>query len=465
MATIVRDLEDMNIVSPKEKKRRSKDEKRESKDRERADKRKTKEFKRMSRELAKEEHRRSRDSHRTKSGKLRLPRRITGFFSSKHNSEPQNVEIGMPFNFQKLSHVEVDSDSELGLKGLPQEWEVLLKASGISKEDVTTNPEDVLDVLRFHMDGPKPQLPSKDILKELMMEKWEIQAGDPNKIFRKMKKLGEGAGGVVYKVTDLRSGEIKAVKVAPKDELMYIKQEIAMHAMSEHANIVQYGEAIMYKEEIWISMELIDGGCLYDLIAGDKLPAWSEPNMAYVCQQVLIGLTFMHRKHLLHRDIKSDNVLVGRNGVVKLADFGFAAGLTREQDKRSSAVGTPYWMAPEVIQQAEYDAKVDVWSLGITAMEMAEGDPPFMEESPMRAMLLIVQQTVGPKLKKPSKWSNIYIEFLARCLHKNPESRWPSERLLLDDEFIQQAGSKDAFAQWACSIFDKKQKKKNFTQP
>jgi hypothetical protein len=389
--------------------------------------------------------------------RLRMPKSIKSLKSLISGPAPAApMEISGPFNFKKISHVEIDKDSATGFRGLPAEWAEFLKSSGLSKKEVQENAADVLNVMRFHFEGPRPPLMSKQELKTEMMGKWEISTQDPNKIFRKEKKLGAGASGTVYKVTDLRTGEIKAVKVTPMEELSYIKQEIALQSMSEHANIVQYGETIAHQDSLWISMEYIDGGSLYDLI-GEKVPKWGEDNIAYVCKQCLIALAFMHRKYLLHRDIKSDNVLVGRNGVVKLADFGFAAGLTRDESKRKSVVGTPYWMAPEVIRQVDYDAKVDVWSMGITAMEMAEGDPPYMDEdNQMRAMLLISQQTVGPKLKKPDLWSKKYNDFIARCLEVKPDQRASSEDLLKDDPFIMLSGTKNDFAIWCCAVLDLK---------
>lgn len=135
-------------------------------------------------------------------------------------------------------------------------------------------------------------------------------------------------------------------------------------------------------------------------------------------------------QHRLHRDIKSDNILVGFNGAVKIADFGFAVGLTEEQDKRRSVVGTPYWMAPELIRGLEYDAKVDVWSLGITAIEMAEGEPPHLHEPPLRALLLITTQS-SPTLKDDAKWSPKFKHFLKCSLHMDPAKRASSESLLL----------------------------------
>lgn len=134
-------------------------------------------------------------------------------------------------------------------------------------------------------------------------------------------------------------------------------------------------------------MELVDGGCLTDVIV--DMEPFPEKMIAFVCRESLKGLAYLHKDFRLHRDIKSDNILMGRNGEVKIADFGFAVNLTSEQDKRKSVVGTPYWMAPELIRGQKYDDKVDVWSLGITAIEMAELEPPYLNEPPLRALLLI----------------------------------------------------------------------------
>jgi p21-activated kinase 1 len=175
-------------------------------------------------------------------------------------------------------------------------------------------------------------------------------------------------------------------------------------------------------------MEYIHGGPLTEVL-GPTI-AFPEPCIAYVCKQILMGLAFLHRQHRLHRDIKSDNVLVDFNGAVKIADFGFAAGLTEEQDKRKSVVGTPYWMAPELIRGLEYDAKVDVWSLGITAIEMAEGEPPHLHEPPLRALLLITTQGT-PAMREPERWSTRFRHFLKCALNVEPAKRASSEQLLM----------------------------------
>lgn len=366
--------------------------------------------------------------------------------------------IGVPYNLQQISHVEQDPNSPTGFQGLPGEWATLLMASGISKTDVAKHPDEVLSVLKLHFEGPPPKMPSKSALQSELMKKWEIKTADPNTYLNRQKKLGEGAGGVVYQVLDTRDGKMKAVKVAPLDELQYIKNEIAFHSMSKHENIVHYYETIAHGEELWILMELVTGGCLTDIL-GPSTPRWPEPHIAYVCREILVGLAFMHRNHLLHRDIKSDNVLVDMEGKVKLADFGFATGLTKEEDKRKSVVGTPYWMAPEVIQSLQYGTNVDVWSLGITAIEMAQGDPPFMAEQPLRALLLIATQKEGPKLDKASEWSGEFNKFLGRCLSKDPTKRAESDELL-EDPFLAKACSQEQFAKWVKKILASKKKKK-----
>ena len=202
-------------------------------------------------------------------------------------------------------------------------------------------------------------------------------------------------------------------------------------------------------------LEFVHGGTLTEIV-GPTI-AIPEPHIAYVCKQMLLGLAFVHRQHRLHRDIKSDNVLVAFDGAVKLADFGFAVGLTEEQDKRRSVVGTPYWMAPELIRGLDYGAKVDVWSLGITAMELAEGEPPHLHEAPLRALLLITTQP-APTLADGARWSAKFKHFLKCCLHTDPALRASSESLLLHP-FIATASTQAEFAVLASRILTGRGKK------
>ena len=146
----------------------------------------------------------------------------------------------------------------------------------------------------------------------------------------------------------------------------------------------------LHGDYLWLVMELLNGGPLTELLGPGV--DWMESHIAFVCREILQALAFLHANHRLHRDIKSDNILVDMEGTVKIADFGFAIGLTAEVDKRRSVVGTPYWMAPELIRGLEYDGKVDVWSTGITCLEMCDGEPPLMDQPPLRALLLITTQ-------------------------------------------------------------------------
>jgi hypothetical protein len=170
---------------------------------------------------------------------------------------------------------------------------------------VDAHPQEVLDVLQFHLKGP-PKMPTRHTLQRDVMKAIQIGTINPNKIIRKEKKLGEGAGGVVYVATDLRNNERCAVKIAPLTELENIKNEIAMHALSQHNNIVEYKETFAHENELWILLEFMEGGALTDVLGRNI--KWKETHIAYVCREMLKGLSFLHRSHRMHRDIKSDNV-------------------------------------------------------------------------------------------------------------------------------------------------------------
>ncbi len=164
-----------------------------------------------------------------------------------------------------------------------------------------------------------------------------------------------------------------------------------------------------------------------------------ESLIALLCRDTLRGLAYIHSGYRIHRDIKSDNILLSDDGLVKIADFGYAAELSREKLKRNTIVGTPYWMAPELIKGSKYDQRVDVWSLGIMAMEMAEGEPPYMEFPPLRALFLISTKGIPP-LREPSRWSDSMTDFISNCLILDLKSR-PTSDSLISDPFLLRAGS------------------------
>lgn len=239
----------------------------------------------------------------------------------------------------------------------------VLKASGITKEETAQNPQAVLDVLAFHMDGPAPRMPTRQSVSRLINKENLLKKENYRNYYTGMKKLGQGASGVVYSATDKRSGRKVALKIAPMNEITELTNEIGLQMLSVHPNIVEFIDAFQSEDEVCIVMELMTGGSLTDCV--DVKRPMPEQSIAYVCKKMLMALAFMHREFRLHRDIKSDNVLINYEGEVKIADFGFAINLTSEQVKRTSVVGTPYWMAPELIRGQEYDSKVKRYNADI----------------------------------------------------------------------------------------------------
>jgi len=323
------------------------------------------------------------------------------------------------------------------VQGLPKEWEELLKGSNITKEDVLENPDLVLDVLEFtHNQIKKAEEDAKSINEALPPEKAItlndlVSKDDPTKIYLNPTKIGEGAAGEVFLATDTKTNEQIAIKKMPLNaqNIKLLTSEIHIMKESTHPNVVRYLDSFRVEDKLWVAMEYMGGGCLTEILEQFEDVQMAEGNIAWVCQETLKGLAYIHSLHRIHRDIKSDNILLGSGGEVKIADFGYAAQLTQQKNKRQTIVGTPYWMAPELIRGQEYDTKVDIWSLGIMIMEMAEGEPPYMEFPPLRALFLITTKGI-PDLKEPSKWSQHFQNFVSLCLEKDPSQRPDASELL-----------------------------------
>jgi serine/threonine protein kinase len=255
-------------------------------------------------------------------------------------------------------------------------------------------------------------------------------------------KIGEGAAGEVFSAIHKDDNKTVAIKqmnlAAQQKNLKLLLTEIDIMKNSNHKNIVHYFDSYVVDDRfLWVVMEYMSGGCLTDILEQFDTLQMTEQMIAHVCQETLEGLRYIHSLHRIHRDIKSDNILLGAKGEVKLADFGYAAQLTQQKSKRNTIVGTPYWMAPELIRGQEYDQKVDVWSLGIMAMEMAEGEPPYMDFPPLRALFLITTKGIPP-LKETDKWSHHFQDFVAQCLEKDVEKR-PDATTLLGHPFLKTA--------------------------
>ncbi|KAL2146737.1 hypothetical protein VTI28DRAFT_2572 [Corynascus sepedonium] len=256
--------------------------------------------------------------------------------------------------------------------------------------------------------------------------------GDPREIYRGFTKIGQGASGGVYTGHERGTNRLVAIKQMnleqqPKKDL--IINEILVMKESSHPNIVNFIDSYLCGGELWVVMEFMEGGSLTDVVTFNIM---TEGQIASVCRETLRGLQHLHSKGVIHRDIKSDNILLSMEGNIKLTDFGFCATINEAQNKRTTMVGTPYWMAPEVVTRKEYGRKVDIWSLGIMAIEMIEGEPPYLTESPLRALWLIATNGT-PQIKNEQELSPVFRDFLYFALKVDPEKRASAHDLLRHD--------------------------------
>ncbi|KAM6186732.1 STE20-like serine/threonine-protein kinase [Rhynchocyon petersi] len=259
---------------------------------------------------------------------------------------------------------------------------------------------------------------------------------NPEEFWEIIGELGDGAFGKVYKAQNKETNVLAAAKVIDtksEEELEDYMVEIDILASCDHPNIVKLLDAFYYENNLWILIEFCAGGAVDAVMLELERPL-TESQIQVVCRQTLEALNYLHDNKIIHRDLKAGNILFTLDGDIKLADFGVSAKNTRTIQRRDSFIGTPYWMAPEVVmcetsKDRPYDYKADVWSLGVTLIEMAEIEPPHHELNPMRVLLKIAKSE-PPTLAQPSRWSSDFKDFLKKCLEKNVDARWNTTQLL-----------------------------------
>ncbi|KAJ3606546.1 hypothetical protein NHX12_026067 [Muraenolepis orangiensis] len=266
-----------------------------------------------------------------------------------------------------------------------------------------------------------------------------VSPGDPRTSLENFVKIGEGSTGVVCIARERHTGRRVAVKMMDlrkqqRRELLF--NEVVIMRDYRHQNVVQMFRSALVEEELWVIMEYLQGGALTNIVNETRL---NEEQIATVCEAVLQALSYLHSQGVIHRDIKSDSILLALDGRVKLSDFGFCAQISEDIPRRKSLVGTPYWMAPEVVSKTPYGTEVDVWSLGIMVVEMVDGEPPYFSDTPVAAMKKL-RDDPAPTVRNPHKISPILKDFLDCMLTRDTVQR-ASAAQLLRHPFLLQASS------------------------
>ncbi|CAL1572265.1 unnamed protein product [Knipowitschia caucasica] len=265
-----------------------------------------------------------------------------------------------------------------------------------------------------------------------------VDPGDPRSYLDHYIKIGEGSTGIVCIATVKTTGKLVAVKKMDlrkqqRRELLF--NEVVIMRDYHHDNVVEMYNSYLVGDELWVVMEFLEGGALTDIVTHTRM---NEEQISTVCVSVLKALSVLHTQGVIHRDIKSDSILLTHDGRVKLSDFGFCAQVSKEVQRRKSLVGTPYWMAPELISRLPYGPEVDIWSLGVMVIEMVDGEPPYFNEPPLKAMKMI-RDNLPPKLKNLHKVSPLLKGFLDRMLVRDPAQRATASELL-KHPFLSKAG-------------------------
>jgi len=331
--------------------------------------------------------------------------------------------------------------------GLSNDWKELLRNCGVTERYFYEHAAEVVDMLRFQQNRTAADGNENAPIVNHAAPKPKRRAGlddvinkdvSPEDIYESFELLGSGTFGEVYLATNIRSRQKVAIKkmlLTPKREPLFIS-EINVQRNTEHPNVVKLFDAYKVDDHIWVALEFMENGNLYEVFKemDQSGTRFSEPQIAYIISETLKALSYIHGMHRIHRDIKSDNILIGKKGEIKLADFGYAVQLSDAEEKRTTICGSPYWMAPEVIQGEKYGKTIDIWSLGVMLIECCDLQPPYILEPPSKALLLITTSP-PPTMRIPEKWSSELRHFSNLCLQKDGSLR-PQAIEMLQHPFL-----------------------------
>uniref|UniRef100_A0A6B2L3K4 Non-specific serine/threonine protein kinase n=1 Tax=Arcella intermedia TaxID=1963864 RepID=A0A6B2L3K4_9EUKA len=402
------------------------------------------------------------DSKRIQTLKLHLPGRDPLYLQANTNDELNSwlqaldqacFNITTPFNIEQKVHVNFNIST--GFEGLPYDWEVILGMDRIPKKEVNAQSSVNCEVLKNNTHNTPAGYPAVTEFipipeKEPTLSLQDL-VSDPSRkdVFTNLNKIGDGASGARVYIADWKESNmeitIRTTPINNKENQKLLCSEINFMKTSIHPNIVQFIDTFIVNNDLWIVTEHMNGGSLKDILEQFENVKLDESQISYVCLMTLRALNYLHKIHRIHRDIKSDNILLNNKGEVKIVDFGYAAQLTKARPSRNTVIGTPYWMAPELIEGQDYGIKVDIWSFGILLREMLESEPPYIEFPPLRALFMVTSKGIPP-LKEEHKYSPELVQFYNQCLEKDVEKR-PTSDLLLEDPFLLKACSSEKFAQ------------------
>lgn len=399
-------------------------------------------------------------------------------------SKEKEIEISQPKNFQQTVHVHFNRENG-AFEGLLPEWNALLNFSGITTSDTSADPSAILRALEFQKklndgrsldvpDGPseveetstedetseKSSIDTMETPRDRAYGKENVPffphfqfnqfcetprnledvsfTNDPEKDYKVTKQIGKGKYGTVYSGVFLPLNEkvaIKQIRVNKSPNKNNLVHEILLLNKCQHECITRYKSSHIYKGILWLIMEFVNGFSLSHIISQLEL---SEPHVGYISLQILRAIEYLHRNNIIHRDVKTDNVLVGLSGEVKITDFGLATNVSLEQPFRKSIAGTTYYMAPEIVTSKQYDKSVDIWSLGVVTQECVEGKPPHSDQSPLRALFLIALKGRAD-FSSPENMSASLKDFIDKCTQYEPSQR-PSASDLLRHSFFSNSG-------------------------